>query len=352
MSNGAVDSGDMEMPDLARGDWLNVRRPIVRSQLRGAIALVHFWDYTNLTCIRAFPYLRRWHRRYAEKGLTIVAVHTPEFKFGRLRNQVEAAVDRFGLHYPILLDNHFETWSQFNNQTWPTTYLVNDSGNLVFKRQGNASFAELEVAIQTLLRRRHPGVELPDPLPPLRLEDKASVDFQPSTPQLYAGFQGGGLFGGALGNPAGYFPHNPVFYELPDTLEEGQFYLEGVWRAWPESMAYAGQQGGKIVLTYNAAAVDVVLAPSAVGVELALDMRPTDAEPLLLVRQDGQFLTSASAGPDVSIGEDGSSQIRVEHARSYGLVVNPGHETHELELTLRANGLALYKFVFTGAAVA
>lgn len=351
MSKATVDAGAMAMPDFAPGQWLNVGQPIRKSQLRGGTTLVHFWDYANLNCIRAIPYLRRWHQRYADKGLTIIGVHTPEFKFGRLRNQVETAVDRLRLGYPIMLDNKYETWSRFDNRTWPTTYLADEAGNVVFKREGSVNFLELELAIQFLLRRQDPGVEVPDPLPPLRREDKPGTALYSSTPELYAGFQGGGLFGGALGNPAGYYPQNPVFYELPASREEGQFYLEGVWRAWPEAVAYAGREGGKMVLSYSAATVDAVLAPSAIGVELALEMRPTEAEPIVLVKQDGVYVTAHNAGPDIFIAEDGSSQVRVSQARLYSLIVNPDHETHELELTLRATGLAIFKIVFTGAAI-
>ena len=42
--------------------------------------------------IESLPYLREWHRRYAAHGLTLVGVHTPEFRFGRERQQIEAAV--------------------------------------------------------------------------------------------------------------------------------------------------------------------------------------------------------------------------------------------------------------------
>jgi hypothetical protein len=154
------------------------------------------------------------------------------------------------------------------------------------------------------------------------------------------------LFGGGLGNPEGYVPHNPMFYALPEKRPIGQFYVEGVWRAWPEALAYAGQEGGQIVLPYSAATVNAVLAPSADPVEIMLDLRPSPADPIVVVQQDGRSLT-ANAGDDIEFAADGTSFVRIKRARMVQLVKNHTYESHELRLTFHAMGLALYTFTFT-----
>src|SRR5690606_27084347 len=96
------------------------------------------------------------------------------------------------------------------------------------------------------------------------------------TPEVYTGLQGGGLFGGGLGNPEGYATQGPVYYELPGDGErrEGSFYLGGIWRAWPEAISFAGETHGQVVLAYSAASVNAVLSPAADPVDTILNLLP------------------------------------------------------------------------------
>ncbi len=349
MSGGLLDPRIVHMPPLANGEWLN-GRPHTPDQLRGRVVLIDFWDYTCINCLRTLPYLKQWHQRYAEHGLVIIGIHTPEFRFGQFRTHLEAAIAEYEIPYPILLDNQQQNWSRFATKAWPTKFLIDPDGYMRFKRQGEGYYQETEQAIQRLLRLRQPDVLLPNLLPPLRAEDASGAVCYRPTPELYAGFQGGGLFGGALGNPEGYMPNSSVIYRLPPVREwqEGQFYVDGIWRAWPEALAFAGEQGGEIVLPYSAVSVNAVLAPSADPVETALEMKPTEADPLVEVVQDGRYLSKMQAGSDVVFGEDGRSYVRVERPRMVNLVENPDFGSHTLRLTFQARGLALYAFTFTG----
>ena len=349
MSSSLLDSRIVRMPRLAEGEWLNVERPLTRDTLRGSVVLVDFWDYTCVNCIRTLPYLREWHQRYAAHGLIILGIHAPEFKFAQFQTHLERAIQAHQIQYPILLDNQYENWSRFANKAWPTKYLVDADGYIRFQRQGEGYYQETERAIQMLLRRKNPQVMLPDLMPPLRDEDTPGAVCYRPMPEIYAGYQGGGLFGGGLGNASGYLPDQTIFYELPqlEARKQGHFYLDGVWRAWPESMAYAGQSGGRMVLPYTAVTVNAVLAPSADPVEMALNLRPSDGEPIIEVRQDGRFLDATNAGEDVLFGENGRSFVRVDHPRMVQLIKNVAYESHELTLTFCAQGLAAFAFTFT-----
>ncbi|WP_420643047.1 redoxin domain-containing protein [Candidatus Leptofilum sp.] len=349
MVDGLLEPRIVRMPPLAVGEWLN-GRPLTNSQLRGQVVLVDFWDYTCINCLRTLPYLKQWYQRYAKHGLVIIGIHTPEFRFAQFRHHLEAAVAEYEIPYPILLDNQQKNWSQFAARAWPTKFLVDADGYLRFQRQGEGYYQQTEQAIQTLLRLRDPDLTLPDLLPPLRPEDNSGAVCYRPTPELHAGFQGGGLFGGALGNPEGYMPDSSIIYQLPPvkTWQEGCFYVDGIWRAWPEALAFAGEQGGEIVLPYSAVSVNAVLAPSADPVETALKIRPTEAAPVVEVVQDGRYLTKVEAGSDVMWAENGRSFVRVDRPRMVNLVQNPDFEQHTLRLSFQARGLALYAFTFTG----
>lgn len=346
MNNPLLDKPVVHMPHLGNGEWLNTTAPLNRDELRGQVVLVDFWDFTCVNCLRTLPYLRAWHERYAEKGLTIIGVHTPEFKIGQSGRFVRAAIDQFSLRYPVLLDNQYTTWEQFANRAWPSKYLVDTNGYIRFHRQGEGYYQETEQAIQLLLRQRDSSVTLPDLLPPLRREDAAGAVCYRTTPELHAGYQGG-LFGGALGNSEGYITGSPMGYVLPGPfdMQEGRFYLAGFWRSTPDAMVFAGQDGGRVILPYSAAGVNAVLSPSHDPVELMLDIRPGSENPLIELRQDDLPLNSALAGKDVFF-ENGRALICVDRPRLYELVTLPLFGSHELDLIFHTHGLALYAFTF------
>ncbi|MFW6042090.1 MAG: redoxin domain-containing protein [Chloroflexota bacterium] len=345
-----LDRPIIRMPDFVEGDWLNTPRPISRQDLRGKVVLLDFWEFTCINCVRTLPYLKRWYERYGDKGLAVIGVHSPEFRFGRVNRQVAAAVEHLELTYPILLDNDHENWERFAVKAWPTKIVVDPHGYERLRRQGEGHYREIEEAIQTLLRRRDSTLSLPDPLPPLREEDAPGAVCYRPTAELYAGYQGGGLFGGALGNAGGYVSESPMVYSLPPVEErrEGHFYLEGFWRAQPESVVFAGQTGGRVIVPYQAASVNAVLSPTSDPVELMLALTPSDAEPIVEVCQDGRPLTPPVAGRDVEFDGQGRSFVRIERARMVQLVDNSRFGRHQLELNFQAAGLALYAISFSG----
>jgi len=334
----------VRMPEFAPGEWLNIEHPLTKKDLLGRVVLVDFWDYTCINCLRSLPYVISWHERYADLGLTVIGVHAPEFAFARTRQAVEAAIQEYQIRYPVLLDNDYQTWDRFANRAWPTHYVVDSEGYIRHRRQGEGRYQETEYAIQEALRQRDPAVILPEVLPPLRPEDAPGAACYPATPELYAGYQRG-----ALGNREGYAAGSPIVYQMPPSFErrEGYFYAGGIWRSGPEHMAFAGQDGGQIIVPYRAAGVNVVLSPSADPVEVLLNLRPSESPPLVEVHLDGAPLSKLAAGADIVYDAQGRSLIYVERPRLYELVRCPGFEAHELALTFHATGLALYSFTFT-----
>ena len=346
-SNSLLDRPLIRMPRFGQGRWLNTEHPPTRASLRGQVVLVDFWDYACINCIRTLPYLNAWHKRYREKGLAIVGVHAPEFAFGRLEGQVEAAIAEFEVPYPVLLDNEYETWDRYANKAWPSKHLVDAEGYVRLRRRGEGHYREVEQGIQALLQRQRPGIELPELLPPLRETDRPGAVCYRPTPELYAGYRGGGLYGGALGDEAGYAPEGPVAYTLPGPfdLEEGYFYLAGFWQARPEALVFAGREVGRVVVPYSAAGLNAVLSPSADPIEVVLGLRPGGGDPLVEVRLDDRPLAPAEAGEDVHF-EGERALVRVTRPRLYRLTRHGNFGEHQVELILRTPGVALYTFTF------
>jgi thiol-disulfide isomerase/thioredoxin len=340
----------VRMPHFGRGVWRNTPYPLSRDRLRGRVVLVDFWDYSCVNCLRGLPYLRAWHERYQADGLVIAGVHTPEFRFGVAQGAVDAALAHYEIEYPVLLDNDEETWQRYANKAWPTRYLIDPDGYIRLIRQGEGYYQEIEAAIQELLRARTPGVRLPPLLPPLSPVDAPGAVCYRTTPELYAGYQGGGLFGSALGNAEGYARQGSILYTLPPEREPGQFFIEGFWRAGPEMLTFAGQQEGRIAVPYEAAGANAVLSPSDDNVALLLDL-PGSSPVAVELALDGLPLTPALAGEDVRFDEAGRAWVLVDRPRLYALTQHRAHGRHELTLICRQPGLSLYTFTFARCVV-
>jgi thiol-disulfide isomerase/thioredoxin len=96
--------------------WLN-SEPLTMADLRGKVVLVDFWTYDCVNCARTLPRLTQWFATYAPRGFVVVGVHTPEFAFERETSNVQAALDRFGIRYPVAQDNAYATWNAYGSNT-------------------------------------------------------------------------------------------------------------------------------------------------------------------------------------------------------------------------------------------
>jgi thiol-disulfide isomerase/thioredoxin len=119
--------------------------------LKGQVVLVDFWTYACINCLRTLPHVNRWAETYRNQGLVVVGVHTPEFAFERSASNVQAAIKRHGVKYPVAMDNDHATWKAYENRYWPAHYLVDGQGRIRYRHFGEGGYARTEAAIQTLL---------------------------------------------------------------------------------------------------------------------------------------------------------------------------------------------------------
>ena len=132
------------------GAWIN-SEPFTLESRRGEVVLIDFWTFSCINCKRTLPYLKSWHEKYAESGLVILGVHSPEFNFEKNIENVQEAVGEFGLLYPIVQDNEFSTWRAFSNRYWPTKYLIDKDGYIRYVHIGEGRYEETEQWIRDLL---------------------------------------------------------------------------------------------------------------------------------------------------------------------------------------------------------
>ncbi|NYI41903.1 cytochrome c biogenesis protein DipZ [Demequina lutea] len=161
--------------------WLNTPdgKPLTLAGLKGRVVLIDFWTYSCINCQRTFPYLNAWDKRYRDEGLTIIGVHAPEFSFEKVVSNVKDAAARYGINYPIAIDNEYATWNAWDQSYWPAHYLIDQQGNVRQVHYGEGGYAETESLIQQLL---HTPAEAPVKVAPAH-------DTQGRTQESYLGSQ-------------------------------------------------------------------------------------------------------------------------------------------------------------------
>ena len=299
------------------------------SDLKGKVVLVDFWTYSCINCIRTLPYLVDWNQKYSDKGLVIVGVHSPEFEFEKNIDNVKQAVARFGIKYPVLLDNDHETWNAFQNSYWPRKYLVDSDGFIRYDHIGEGGYAETENAIKSLLAERsnQQGLEISNlNQTKLNVPGAPSVDFnQIKTPELYFGYQ---FARAQLGNIQGFNPEKTVNYTIPrSNLEPNVIYLQGLWKNNPDSMELVGSNG-KIMLAYSAKSINIVAGGKGEAI----------------VKEDGKGnqTNNTFKGNDV----DAEGRLTVDGQRLYNIADHTNYGNHQIEIAARGPGFKVYTFTF------
>jgi thiol-disulfide isomerase/thioredoxin len=330
-----VEPGTVHAPELGP-EWIN-SPPLTIKGLRGRAVLVDFWDYTCVNCLRTLPYVVEWHQRYAGKGLTVVGVHTPEFSFARSRELIEAAMERFGIRYPVVMDNDYAIWQAFANRCWPAKYLVDANGYLRFAHFGEGEYQETERAVQTVLREMNPAVELPEPLEPIRDTDRPGAACYRTTPELYLGSRRGDV-----GNEGGLQNKEERIafeYKLSSDLAADKPYLAGPWVSTDEYVRSASSESQPAALLVY-----------YLGKEVNLVMASIDGEQPVSLLQNGAPIAREDAGEDVRFDENGRSFILVSEPRMYRLARNREFSQRLLQLVTRQPGLLAYAFTFVTCA--
>jgi cytochrome c biogenesis protein CcdA/thiol-disulfide isomerase/thioredoxin len=245
-------------PDfLAIDRWLN-SRPLTISGLRGKVVLVDFWTYSCINCLRTLPHVEAWYRLYRKDGLVIVGVHTPEFAFEHVPSNVDAAVKRLGVRYPVALDNDYGTWNAYGNQYWPAKYLIDRNGHVRYAHFGEGNYDVTEENIRTLLGEK-PAAPVSN-----RLRDLTPTG--PITPESYLGFGRIDRFTGSK-----IYPDKEATYAFPAALGRDDFAYAGRWTVHAQRIV-AGNDA-RLKLRYYARKVFLVLGGTGT-VQVFVDGRP------------------------------------------------------------------------------
>jgi thiol-disulfide isomerase/thioredoxin len=133
--------------------WHN-SAPLDIASLRGKVVLVDFWTYGCINCVNTLPHVTALNAKYRDQGLVVVGIHTPEFPFERSASNVQAALKRHGITYPVAQDNDSKTWNAYDNRYWPAQYIVDQRGQIVYQHDGEGQYEQMDSIIKKLLNAK------------------------------------------------------------------------------------------------------------------------------------------------------------------------------------------------------
>ena len=306
--------------------WVNGTPRTMRSML-GHPVLIDFWTYSCVNCLRTQPHLNDWHERYAKLGLEIIGVHTPEFSFEKRKENVEDAIGRLEIPYPVVLDNDYAVWNLYANRWWPRKFLVDHTGSIVYDHVGEGGYADTEMEIQKTLAAI--GVKK---LPRIVKEADGSdgVCYR-TTPETYLGY-----LRGRIANAGDVLPDAEEAFTDRGERADDSIVLHGHWRVSGEFVEHTRRLATAseyLVLTYSAFGVNLVMG-SETGKTVELD-----------VELDGHPVPPDMAGADVVI-VNGRARVKVNAARMYRLVKAGMYHRGTLKLSTADTGVRMFAFTF------
>ena len=333
-------------------EWIN-SEPLTMESLRGRVVLIDFWTYSCINCIRTIPFLQTWHERYADQGLVILGVHTPEFEFEKVYDNVVEATEEMGVAWPVVQDNDFTVWGSYNNRFWPAKYLIDKTGEIRYRHFGEGRYAETEAKIRELLAEVGAETDsLALPLPDDQQIDPAYLTTDSKrTPELFAGWRFTSIQGrGGIGQPEIYMEAARTSFqagdqagvvaefEQPEKLSPNVIYFHGPWSIGPESAVHARETESyidAIVLHYSARSVNAVLTSES-------------GEPYrVVVTVNNEYLTDDNKGEDIIIGENGESYLIVSSPKAYRIIEHPEWQERQiLAMSSLSNDFGLFSFTF------
>ena len=262
------------MPALAGATgWLN-SEPVMPDALRGKVVVVDFWTYTCINWQRSQPYVRSWHEKYKDEGLVVIGVHTPEFEFEKIVDNIRPALRRFRVDYPVAIDSGFMVWNAFHNRAWPAVYVIDANGRIRYQHYGEGEYERTEAVIRQLLREAgYPGTGNAA----VRVDpwgSEVGADWENlRSPESYLGFEKATGFS----SPGGGADGKRRTYAAPRSLRLNHWALGGDWTMNPGAVAL-DKAGGRIVYRFHARDVHLVMGPpsraSPVRFRVLLDGRP------------------------------------------------------------------------------
>ena len=122
------------------------------NDFKGKVIILDFWTYTCVYCLRTLPTMDKIKKKYRDKGLIVIPIHSSEYEFAKHVNNTKRAISVLGLDgYVTGFDTKNKTWEEYGNSYWPKHVLIDREGFVRYEHPGYGTPSEFEEAISDLL---------------------------------------------------------------------------------------------------------------------------------------------------------------------------------------------------------
>jgi cytochrome c biogenesis protein CcmG/thiol:disulfide interchange protein DsbE len=120
--------------------WLHL------SDLRGKPVIVNFWATWCPPCREEMPAMQKFYEEN-KKDVEILSVHLTSQD---QRQKVEPFIKKYGLTFPVVLDEKGKVLKLYNIQTIPTSYIIDRDGVIRKKVIGPMTYKQMKEMINNL----------------------------------------------------------------------------------------------------------------------------------------------------------------------------------------------------------
>lgn len=147
-------------PSLDAGlGWLNTDRPLrLDRELRGHVVILDFWTYCCINCMHILPDLAFLEHKYANHPVVFIGVHSAKFTNEASPETIRAAIHRYEIAHPVVIDDQMKIWQAYAVRSWPTVVVINAQGYVIGSVAGENNRDALDQLIgQSLEQGRKAG---------------------------------------------------------------------------------------------------------------------------------------------------------------------------------------------------
>ncbi|HVT80625.1 MAG TPA: thioredoxin-like domain-containing protein, partial [Phycisphaerae bacterium] len=120
-------------PDFPKGfAWLNTDQPLsYKTNLKGQVVVMDFWCYCCINCMHVIPDLEFLEQKYKDQPVVILGVHSNKYDNEADAANIRAAIQRYEVHHPVVVDQDHQIWDSYDVHSWPTIVVVGADGNVI-----------------------------------------------------------------------------------------------------------------------------------------------------------------------------------------------------------------------------
>ena len=312
-------------PEIYGDNWFN-SHPLSIRELQGRPVLLFFCDYTSAQSQELITLINGLSALYDEYGLACIAIHSPEFSFGKDPKRVDQWIKKNLVLFPVLTDNERPITNAYRISSVPAICLVDNKGDIYDTITESFVPERIERSVQYLLRQSGYRGELP-----ILVNPAYDISYSLTSKVVKEIFTG--YYHGALGNPEGYSPELAADYADPKLYFRGKFYAHGIWHAERNAFAYEGEpDSGYVVCQTEGDIVDAVI-----GSKIKTSVR---------IECDDAAVKLINMGHDLKKDKQGNTYLTVEEPQLFSLFQKNNDELHTLKLVPMSSDITFYMFSF------